>query len=327
MKLNGLRCLQVRVWFLAASGIPLVATPFACAGEGDEEITAVYSKASDDYVRAKLPSGTFRAETYAFGEGGKWGGPIVDATIDKLKFLDVARVISVPLASQNYVPSKDPKNTRLLIMVYWGTTSGTAATRDSLAYQQMQQAGAALQAITSAPSIGGAMAGAGKDALGNSPTIIRGFTAINAYNVLNQALGVAAAVDQQRDQADVLNAKMLGYDSEGLIGTAFGAGLAGTPLRFHRDDLISEIEQNRYFVVLMAYDFQLMWKQKKHKELWETRFSLRQLRHDFGKDLPSMAQYASQYFGQDSHGLVRQAIPLGHVEVGVPTSLGTEPEK
>jgi hypothetical protein len=34
----------------------------------------------------------------------------------------VAQTIAVPLASQNYVPAKDPKSTRLMIMVYWGTT-------------------------------------------------------------------------------------------------------------------------------------------------------------------------------------------------------------
>jgi len=295
----------------------LVARPLARAAEGNEEITAVFSKASDDYVRARLPNGSFRSETYAFGEGGQWGGSIADSTIDKLKFLDVARVISVPLASQNYVPSKDPNKTKLLIMVYWGTTAGTSDTRNSLAYQQLQQTGTTYI---------GDMA-ALKDALGNSPAIVTGFQAIEDRNQLNQALGMAAAVDQQRDHADVQNAKMLGYDSEGLIGTEFGAGLDGTALRFHRDDLISEIEENRYFVVLMAYDFQMMWKQKKHKELWETRFSLRQLRHDFGKDLPAMAQFASQYFGQDSNGLIRKPVPLGHVEIGETTSLGPVPQK
>ena len=77
----------------------------------------------------------------------------------------------------------------------------------------------------------------------------------------------------------------------------------------------------------MAYDFQLLWKQKKHKLLWETRFSIRQRHHDFDKDLPAMANYASRFFGQDTNGLIHDSIPLGHVDIGVVKSLGEVPGK
>jgi hypothetical protein len=295
----------------------LLAAASARAAEGNEEITAVSSKVSGDYARAKLADGSLRPETYAFAEGGHWGGTVVDETIDKLRFIDVARMIASPLSRQGYLPSKDPERTKLLIMVYWGTTVGTSDTHSSLAYQQAQEAGAAYMAQGSS----------GKDASGNSSAMVKGIGAIIAYEKLSQALAEASLDNRQRDETDRKNAEMLGYNDEGLIGTEFATGLDGNPLRFHRDDLVAEIEQNRYFVVLMAFDFQMLWKQKKHKVLWETRFSLRQMHHDFGKDLPAMAQYASQYFGQDSHGLVRNPIPLGHVKVGEPTSLGIEAAK
>jgi hypothetical protein len=38
-----------------------------------------------------------------------------------------------------------------------------------------------------------------------------------------------------------------------------------------------------------------------------------------------MAQYASKYFGQDSHGLVRRDVPLGRVDIGRMESLGEVP--
>jgi hypothetical protein len=88
---------------------------------------------------------------------------------------------------------------------------------------------------------------------------------------------------------------------------------------WRRNDLVAEIEDNRYFVVLMAYDFQLMWKQKKHKLLWETRFSIREKQNQFDRALPQMAEYASRYFGQDSHGLLHTGVPDGKVELGDPT--------
>ena len=88
-------------------------------------------------------------------------------------------------------------------------------------------------------------------------------------------------------------------------------------------------QRARYFVVLEAYDFQLLWKQKKHKLLWEIRFSVDQHHNEFDKALPAMARYVSKYFGQDSHGLLRESVPTGRVDIGDVKTLGEveEPKK
>jgi hypothetical protein len=39
-----------------------------------------------------------------------------------------------------------------------------------------------------------------------------------------------------------------------------------------------------------------------------------------------MAKYASQFFGQDSHGLVHRELPFGRVDVGPVKSLGEADE-
>jgi hypothetical protein len=93
--------------------------------------------------------------------------------------------------------------------------------------------------------------------------------------------------------------------------------------------LLSEIEENRYYVVLLAYDFQVFRKEDKHKLLWEARFSVNEAHNDFAMALPVMVQYASKYLGQDSHGLLRTKVPEGKVLIGEPRSLGevVVPEK
>jgi len=272
------------------------------AAEGNEDITAVSSSASKDYIRAKLPNGTFQPENYTFAKGGKWNGTVHDETIDKLGFMDIARIIAVPLATQNYLPAKDPNKTRLMIMVYWGTTDVPGPISTSDGYLNYQTSIQQYQGL-----------------LVTDPNM--------AQSVLNSGLIQLSMENKQRDHLDYENAKMLGYDSEGLIGTEYGQMIEKTALKEHRDDLIAEIEDSRYFVVLMAYDFQMLWKQKKNKLLWETRFSIRERGNDFGKTLPAMAQYASQYFGKDSNGLIRKPLPEGTVEVGEPRSLGAVPEK
>jgi hypothetical protein len=303
--------LIVSAAFLAVP-LPLAAQP------SSNEITAVSAKASPDYARTRQKDGTFRVETYAFGEGGHYGGPMIDASIDKLKFIDVARVISVPLAEQNYLPNKDPKATKLLIMVYWGLTDVPPPISSSAAYANMStvqnQIAASAGAANALAAASGAK-GSGFHAISNSG---------GASNELDSAIAMLDIVNQQRVKTDFVNASMLGYSTEGIINSDYGNYVRGTALGLRREDLLTELEDNRYFVVLMAYDFQLLWKQKKHALLWETRFSIRQRHNNFDDALPGMAKAASEYFGQNSGGIVRRDAPVGRVDIGPIKSLGAD---
>jgi hypothetical protein len=276
----------------------MLLTP-AAAGFGDDSgVVAVYSSVSPAYTRTALPGGSFKPETYAFGEGGAWGGSLNDFTIDKLRFLDIAHVIGPTLAGQNYLPGKDPRQTDLLIMVYWGTTSGTKDTSSSPEYQ-----------------IGNQMM---KEALMMPPFMNASF-----ISALSQGDAMIAMANRLRDRQNLENAKVLGYLPEMVKldkfrGTVFNA--------FLRQDVVDDVEENRYFVVLLAYDFQTLWKHKQRMLLWETRFSIRERRNDFGKALAAMAQDAARYFGQDSHGLIRKRLPNVNVTIGDPKFMGYEPE-
>jgi len=131
-------------------------------------------------------------------------------------------------------------------------------------------------------------------------------------------MAVVSAENNARNMLDAQNAAMLGF--EAALGEA--SGFAGTALEHRRTELVAEIEQQRYFVVLMAYDFQLMWKEKKHKLLWETRYSVPERGRGFDKYLVVMTQQASRYFGKRSRGLERFDLPEGRVDVGDVQSLG-----
>jgi hypothetical protein len=297
-----LRLLRKTVCLLLGCGLPLVIQSAAGATE-DTAITAVASKASPDYIRTKRADGSYQPETYAFGPGGFWGG-MHDDSIDKLKFIDVARTIAGPLAAQNYLPTKDPDKATLLIMVYWGLTTVPAPISTSPAFVNVQMAQTNLQmALNEKPP---------------NPALI-----LAARDQLAFAQEALQSENRQRDQTDWQNAEILGYGAE-LEATE---GFEQTPFQHIRGELIEELEGNRYFVVLMAYDFQLMWKQKKHKLLWETRFSIRQHRNDFDEQLAAMADYASRYFGQDTQGVIRTPLREGKVTLGEPKVLGVEPEK
>jgi hypothetical protein len=296
---------------LAALAVLGALVPAARGEDGLQGVTAVASKVAAGYVRTRLASGAFAPESYAFAEGGRWQGELRDPTIDKLRFLDVARVIAAPLAARSYVPARDPKATRLLILVYWGTTAVPAPAHSSVAVDQFAQAQANLAKYMTTSSVDPRV-----KVVGGGPGADAALSQMTAATImLNME-------NRENDRKDFANAAMLGYDSPGLIGTEKGNYARGTAFGVLRDDLYAEIEENRYFVVLMAYDFQLLWKERKHRLLWETRFSISERHNAFDKALPAMAQYASRYFGEPSNGLLRERIPEGRVDLGEVRSLG-----
>jgi len=293
----------------ASLGAALASTPAPA-----EEIEAVSSRTSSDYLRKKLPDGSFEPESYAFAKGGFWSGDRSDKTIDKMGFTEVAETIAGPLASQNFIPAKDPKTTKLMIMVYWGTTIAPEHASESPVYENMKDASQRLNQIWPSSQQ--------HDAMGNSKLPPPG--ASSEYAALTNAIAAVQAENRLRDNLNRRNASMLGYDS--WWDTTYNAP-AGSAQELRKHDMIEELEQDRYFVVLMAYDFQMMWKDKKPKLLWETRFSVSEHHNEFDKHLAAMTAYASQYFGQDSHGLEHRPIPEGRVDVGDLRNLGSVPEK
>jgi hypothetical protein len=306
--------------WVGGSSLPLRGAP-------DDGVVAVFSSISDGYVRTKLPDGSFKPETYAFGDGGRQTGASHDLSIDGLSFMDVARVMAPSLASQNYLPCdpKDPRKTDLLIMVYWGTTTGTDDTSSSAEYQIARALVAPPRMGLSAPPTG-----LGGTAMASDPTVsgraseLQQVAAVKAADdsAQEQSLAMSSLANRQRDRLNLQNAAILGYLNE--MKRVQGYEL--TALSSRRQDIIDEVEESRYFVVLMAYDFQTLLQHKQRKLLWQTRFSIPEHRNDFSKQLAAMSQSASHYFGKNSEGLTRKALPSTNVRLGDLKTIGVEPE-
>ena len=124
---------------------PLLAALCSCAllmllpASRAQDVEAVASKVAKDYVRRQLPDGSFKPETYVFGKGDNWGAR-VDPTIDKVDFMDIARILSVALAKKGYLPAGDPKSSDELIMVSWGTTEAPEHATESNNHVRLQLA-------------------------------------------------------------------------------------------------------------------------------------------------------------------------------------------
>lgn len=301
----------------------LALAPVWLHAEKPDRVIAVYSAVSPTYQRATLATGAIKPETYAFGDGGAEGGGLADFTLDQLSFLDVAKAIAPSLASQNYVACdpKDPTHTDLLIMVYWGRTIGTDRTSTSTEYQNAQHMAPPPRAAMSPIPNGVGDCGMVSDP-STSGRMSEGQLAAALKSAddsaQQQSLLLTAGANRQRDRQNRDNGVLLGYAEE----MKRVAGYQMTAFNTRRQDVLDEVEESRYFVVLLAYDFPTLLKKKERKLLWETRYSLPARRNDFTQQLPLMSQSAARYFGKDSHGLNRKELPATNVKLGELKSLG-----
>jgi len=128
-----------------------------------------------------------------------------------------------------------------------------------------------------------------------------------------------------RDLINQRNASLLGFDAEGhLFDLGFNdtSNMMANIRRQVHSAPLDAVEDDRYIVILEAFDFQKIWKQNVAVRLWETRFSLSQRHTDFRLGLPRMAQAAEHFFGADSNGISYEGVPEGKVEIGPLKSLG-----
>ncbi len=269
----------------------LGAAMFACWMLTGPDVTAapggdvvVRGRVFNGYQRTKLADGTFKPERYGVAKGGRWSRAAVDPSVDGLSFPDILRTIAGPLRLQGYLPSSDPQRTDLLILVFWGTTTG--ATDGDYDH--------------ALPGILDAIARQGRADPG-------------AGNALTTAMMFQTMENRARDRNNGANAGILGYTDAYVrardlrqFGLSWG------------DSTIGELEANRYFVVLKAYDFPYALRERKLRLLWEARYSIYEQGNRFDQQLLAMTQAAAPWFGQDTGGLVHRGAPTGNVDVGTP---------
>lgn len=279
--------------------------------------TTISSTVYNGYRRARRADGTFKPESYVFGKGRFGDGRTRDPSIDGYPFLKLARMVAPYLARENYRPTTAPARTDLLIVVQWGTTipfgrgtyryalDGLSRAMSGLAASKQMYEGSTLAAE-----------GAGTPA----GTTLHGQNA-QMQDEIDSALMVVDMETRQREMADARVAALLGYlpEMKRLIwtrDTSFGSLY---------QDLAAEVEEERYYVILSAFDFRTAWKEKKLKLLWVTRVSIRTHGNRFDRQLAAMLAGAAPYFGRDTPGLVRGFVPEGKVHVGEPKVLEVGP--
>ena len=71
------------------------------------------------------------------------------------------------------------------------------------------------------------------------------------------------------------------------------------------------LEEERYFIILAAYDWQALQKEKQRQLLWSCRFSLPSIGTNFVNAVPSLSRAAAPYFGTNLEKIHKTKTHLG----------------
>ncbi|HXQ79878.1 MAG TPA: hypothetical protein VN775_01110 [Opitutaceae bacterium] len=291
-------CAALIAWFAVA--------PEARAW-GDEPV-AVKAAADQEYVRQKFAGGGAnpKSESYVFAQGSTFGGFLRDPSLEHTQFSEITRVLAPDLAVQRYYPARDPRNADQIIVVHWGITAiDEGAGLDQLDFDKLNR------------DVAGYNSGIKRSGISDPSSFL------SDLDIIKGMSGAAKGWPE-------LNAQLLGYDTELQKEEYRSLGVAsGMTELDHR--LREELSDERYFVILMAYDLNSLKegrKGAKPKLLWASHFSMRAIGHSFTTALPAMGKVAAAYFGRNVDGLLldAQKIPEGRVEIGEPRAVETKRE-
>jgi hypothetical protein len=311
--------MKTTLLFLAAAAL----LPAGVRADHQDFIT-VNANAAHGYTERKFVNGVPQPQTYAFFEG-KFFGETNDPTLRRLSFGNIARILAPDLAKQNYFPAKDYRTADLVIVVNWGSTY-TDPTQDRNDTERQFQFDAQIADIRSYNSAfsGGALPGTAD--IQASMTSSR-----------NDAFSAQASASQ--------NAQLLGYtavlNKELALSWAYTDGLSAKA-----ESYLADLSQERYFVVLLAYDYQEM--KRAHLDdahtammggaafanattqtakrdaapplpVWSVRMNIKAVGNSFTQALPAMSEVASDYFGKQMDQLATARVSVGsrsQVEIG-----------
>ncbi len=262
------------------------------------EFIAVTANASPGYARPADQEGRVRPESYVFTQGKFLEGSTRDDGLARVSFNDVVRTLAPGLAKQNYFPTRDVASANLLIVVSWGST---VVENNPQRDRMIESLSGELKTYTN--SI---------DASGHADT-----------GPLNEMSDFFQWTGENSDRAFAQNAFLLGYAGD-LKKVSAGMGL-----RTEQESAMRrELGEERYFVVLMAYDNQTFRREKRPKLLWTTRLSVRSPGNAFVEALPVLGQAGSHVFGRQMAGLEHLPANLreGRVSISPLKYLGVSEE-
>ena len=132
------------------------------------------------------------------------------------------------------------------------------------------------------------------------------------------------------DTGDDENPSQVFWNQKEMLALVAGNTLKNVgAFGFERDDILQNIRDDRYFVIVSAYDFAAA-KEKKKVLLWQAKMSTPSNRVSLAEVIPSMITAGGPRFGRETklpESVTAALAKEGKVEVGTPVVVPDSPDK
>ena len=251
---------------------------------------AIKAEADLDFLKNREKDGTAKPMTYQVAKGKFYRGGMNDKRMETFTFEDIVNDMAQHLRKQKFFPHQGEGTGDMLIVVHYGVTEYEESIMELMGYTSEEEMG-----------LGGDF-----DFEGIAPD----GAAMNAV----ADLGFNQSTSQTLSDS---NRKSLGHKAQ-LLGMEEAFGFYTN--NADKYELQSMLDEERYFVILMAYDIASM-KQGDPKLLWTTRYSIRAIGQNFDDAMKGMNAIAGDYFGKSFKGLNLKrlqddsSVEIGDIEV------------
>jgi len=112
------------------------------------------------------------------------------------------------------------------------------------------------------------------------------------------------------------------FNQDDMMALVGGDTLNNLDLNFEREGVIQAAEQNRYFVVLTAFDLRAYQKTHRRIKLWQAKMSVPSNAVTLDAVLPTLVKAGGPFFGRETvrpKMLIAPVLPEARVEIGTPT--------
>lgn len=248
--------------------------------------------ADPEYAAQKAARSSTQPETYVVVQGEYFDGACRDTSVDKNSLAAILQFLAPTLTKQNYYPAKSLKTADEVLVVHWGTTIGYMSD-----YVQTPRANATTfhQYMPSA-----------------EPDVTQD-DQYHANQVAEAGLRLGQAMNTATAEGLLGYSKQLNDERSRLLPSEIGRSLE------------SSLKEDRYFVILQAYDYPRLAAGKSKKLLWSVHMSMRSPGTNFTSAVPAMGEVASDLYGTNADTIAMvKAVPHQHssVEIGPIAVLG-----
>lgn len=262
----------------------LFATSLSPALLGARKRASVFvdSFATEEYQQRRAAADAPAYETFSFFKGRYFGGNVRDSSLKVVPFEDVVQTLAKEMRQQRYLPAPQVGECDLFIVVHWGVSE-----IDDFA-EMMEEMNQDEDFEF------------GDDAFGG-----------------DEEIDTVSSAQDDRFYTETYDRRVRkgAMDNRDL---GFNRALNQRGLMPQDEyELQISMEDERYFMILMAYDFKHLIEKKELKFLWSTRFSVSSIGTNFEDAYLALARAAGPFYGQHLEAGERSRTHFGEGDVNI----------